>query len=262
MTKDVGLTPKDVFGSNPYNENWVKDNLDIRNLSELYQSHLASLCKTHQRILDDNDHFNKLMKNNVNAQNKLVKPLSEKMILMKQGLDHRLDEFAEDCKRLQKIERQLQAKIDNSTIEYETAFFDAQGMAEKRLLQKISQQQKLINLQKRDIEDLKVREQVYKQETCRIKKYLQNLSFNNSNDLSKISTNRKRINEIDSDIQARYIKQHLGDKSTSVNTFGDVKINKNIKFNKHSTDKMNHDLYQKRHPNVDYRTFMNENGPI
>ena len=49
------------------------------------------------------------------------------LIITLQGLDLRLAEYEEDCRRIQRTERKLQRRIEECTLTYETSLIDAKG---------------------------------------------------------------------------------------------------------------------------------------
>lgn len=72
-------------------------------------------------------------------------PLNHEVpIISIQGLDFRLQEFEEDCRRLQKTERRLQRMIDQCTLSFETSLVEAKGYADTRLVEQVNEQQRLI----------------------------------------------------------------------------------------------------------------------
>eukprot|EP00918_Siedleckia_nematoides_P041298 GHVU01089672.1.p1 GENE.GHVU01089672.1~~GHVU01089672.1.p1 ORF type:complete len:460 (-),score=131.73 GHVU01089672.1:683-2062(-) len=111
----------------------------------------------------------RLLEPYLNKDGSLVATPDERILLFKQGLDLRMVELDEDCRRIQQTERRLQRKIDECTLTYETMVFDAQGFAESRLMKQIQEQQRVITLQQRELDELRFQRDLYADETTRLR---------------------------------------------------------------------------------------------
>eukprot|EP00435_Cladocopium_sp_Y103_P041418 s2166_g11.t1 len=87
---------------------------------DLYQSQLAELNACHSLLTVDQERLATMLAPYVNASGELVMEAPDPdVMLFKQGLDLRLKEFEEDCKRIQQTEQKLQDQIDSAASDYE-----------------------------------------------------------------------------------------------------------------------------------------------
>ncbi|XP_053991825.1 uncharacterized protein LOC128883469 isoform X2 [Hylaeus volcanicus] len=177
--------PTEVFGWNPYSHTsqneynhqaieeplprWAQSNHEIMQLTDLYQQQLAELASTHTLLMNDQKAFATAMEPFVEKDGTFRVPPDEKWIFIKRGLDLRLLEFEEDCRRIQQTERHLQRKIDDCTLTYETSLIEARGYAETRLIEQIQEQQKLIEYQQHELDELRFQRDLYSDETSRLR---------------------------------------------------------------------------------------------
>ena len=106
----------------------------------------------------------------VNATGQLVMEAADPAIIMfKDGLELRLAEFKEDCKRIQQVERKLQAKIDSAVSEYEHTVQDVSNIADGRILKRLREQQRLIDLQQAEIDEIRHEKNCLSTETQRLR---------------------------------------------------------------------------------------------
>uniref|UniRef100_A0A0G4EYF9 Uncharacterized protein n=1 Tax=Chromera velia CCMP2878 TaxID=1169474 RepID=A0A0G4EYF9_9ALVE len=169
------------YGWNPYTEQsayhpqssplprWAGSNFDIQKLTDLYQQQLAELNAAHSLLLEDQEKLAGLLAPYITPDGRVIAPPDESVLFLKQGLDLRLLEFEEDCRRIQQTERRLQRKIEESTLNYESMVVEAQGFAESKLLQQVKDQQKIIQLQQRELDELRFQRDVYADETKRLR---------------------------------------------------------------------------------------------
>merc|ERR1711862_744438 len=100
----------------------VKQDLEIQKLCELYQQQLAELNACHSLLTVDQERLAAMLAPFVNSSGELVMQAPDPdVLLFKDGLDLRLKEFQEDCRRIQKTEERLQELIDTATSDYEHA---------------------------------------------------------------------------------------------------------------------------------------------
>eukprot|EP00916_Digyalum_oweni_P020806 GHVL01034667.1.p1 GENE.GHVL01034667.1~~GHVL01034667.1.p1 ORF type:complete len:260 (-),score=53.39 GHVL01034667.1:89-868(-) len=149
---------------------WAKSNYEIAQLTDLYQQQLAELHAEHSLLLNDQERLAGALAPFIMPNGQIVAPLDSDLILFKQGLDLRLTEFEEDCGRIQQTERRLQRKIEECTINYESQLMEAQGFAESRLLATIKDQQKIIELLTREVDEMRSQRDLYCSETKRLRK--------------------------------------------------------------------------------------------
>eukprot|EP00747_Dinoflagellata_sp_TGD_P186143 gnl/TRDRNA2_/TRDRNA2_43035_c0_seq1.p1 gnl/TRDRNA2_/TRDRNA2_43035_c0~~gnl/TRDRNA2_/TRDRNA2_43035_c0_seq1.p1 ORF type:complete len:144 (+),score=37.18 gnl/TRDRNA2_/TRDRNA2_43035_c0_seq1:2-433(+) len=90
-------------------------------------------------------------------------------MLFKSGLDLRLKEFEEDCKRIQQVERRLQQKIDEATGEYEATVQGIVTSTDSRIFKRLREQQRLIEVQQQEIDQVRFEKELLQQETRRLR---------------------------------------------------------------------------------------------
>merc|ERR1719247_1453857 len=91
------------------------------------------------------------------------------VLLFKEGLDHRLKEFEEDCKRIQRTEERLQDLIDKATTDYEHAVQGIAMSTDSRIFQRLREQQRLIEVQQQEIDQVRFEKERLGEETKRLR---------------------------------------------------------------------------------------------
>lgn len=91
------------------------------------------------------------------------------VMLFKRGLDLRLLQFEEDCKRIQATERQLQQKIDEATTDYEQAVHGIAMNSDSRIFKRLREQQRQIELQQQEIDQTRYEKELLQEETRRLR---------------------------------------------------------------------------------------------
>jgi hypothetical protein len=141
----------------------------VNQLTDLYQQQLAELSACHSLLQTDQERLAEMLAPYVSSDGRLsMNQPDPKVILFKQGLDLRMKEFEDDCRRIQKTERRLQSKIDEATVGFESQFAEASGLADKRVLKRISEQQRIIEAQQIEMDQLRFERDVLKDETRRL----------------------------------------------------------------------------------------------
>eukprot|EP00913_Durusdinium_trenchii_P016800 g15790.t1 len=121
-------------------------------LEDLYQSQLAELNACHSLLTVDQERLATMLAPYVNASGELVMEAPDPdVMLFKQGLDLRLKEFEEDCKRIQQTEQKLQDKIDSAASDYEQAIHGMATATDARIFKRLREQQRQIELQQQDL---------------------------------------------------------------------------------------------------------------
>eukprot|EP01054_Gregarina_sp_Poly1_P010267 Gregarina_sp_Poly_1__10266@NODE_719_length_6614_cov_137_436383_g541_i0_p3_GENE_NODE_719_length_6614_cov_137_436383_g541_i0NODE_719_length_6614_cov_137_436383_g541_i0_p3_ORF_typecomplete_len328_score54_79DUF2076/PF09849_9/0_012RuvB_C/PF05491_13/0_07Herpes_US12/PF05363_12/1_4e03Herpes_US12/PF05363_12/0_28_NODE_719_length_6614_cov_137_436383_g541_i050766059 len=149
---------------------WARNNYNIQNLVHTYQKGLINLNASHNLLSEDYGKFSKLIQPFLSNMGQIVRPPSEDLLLMKQGLDLRLLEFDADCLRLQKVEAQLQRLLDDTFLQYEQSVTNTKSFVEEETLQKIQEQQRLIHLQFHELDEIRFQRDLYLDEIRRLKK--------------------------------------------------------------------------------------------
>jgi hypothetical protein len=143
--------------------------LGVGQLTDLYQQQLSELSACHSLLQTDQERLAEMLAPYVSSDGRLsMNQPDPKVILFKQGLDLRMKEFEDDCRRIQKTERRLQSKIDEATVGFESQFAEASGLADKRVLKRISEQQRIIEAQQIEMDQLRFERDVLKDETRRL----------------------------------------------------------------------------------------------
>lgn len=106
----------------------------------------------------------------MNSAGQLVMEAADPAIVMfKDGLELRLSEFKEDCKRVQQIEQRLQEKIEAATTEYEHTVQQVSNVADARILKRLREQQRLIDVQQAEIDQIRHEKNCLQAETRRLR---------------------------------------------------------------------------------------------
>jgi len=93
----------------------LQQDMEIQQLCDLYQQQLAELNACHSLLTVDQERLAAMLAPYVNSHGELVMEAPDPdVMLFKDGLDLRLKEFEEDCKRIQATEAKLQRKIERS----------------------------------------------------------------------------------------------------------------------------------------------------
>lgn len=148
----------------------AKQDLEIQQLCDLYQQQLIELNACHSLLQADQERLSKMLLPYMNSSGQLVMEAADPTIIMfKDGLELRLAEFKEDCKRIQQIERRLQAKIEAATAEYEHTVQDVSNVADARILKRLREQQRLIDIQQAEIDQVRHEKNCLQAETQRLR---------------------------------------------------------------------------------------------
>lgn len=89
-------------------------------------------------------------------------------ILFKQGLDLRLKELDDGVRRIWQTDRRLQSKIDEVTVGFEGQYAYAMGLADRRTTRQLEENQRIIEQQALEMEELRFQRDVLKDETRRL----------------------------------------------------------------------------------------------
>lgn len=173
MGTPMGFPPRSPHGAmNPLEQvsrsRALQQDEEINQLCDLYQQLLTELNACHSLLQVDQERLAAMLVPYVNAQNQLVEPEPD-VLLFKQGLDLRLQEFEEDCQKIQKVERRLQKKIDEACSEYDAAVHDIAQVADSRILRRLRDNQRKIDLQQQEIDQLRFEKDILEKETRKLR---------------------------------------------------------------------------------------------
>mmetsp|Transcript_100076 Transcript_100076/g.173741 ORF Transcript_100076/g.173741 Transcript_100076/m.173741 type:complete len:230 (+) Transcript_100076:47-736(+) len=148
----------------------VQQDLEIQKLCELYQQQLAELNACHSLLTVDQERLAGMLSPFVNRSGELVMQAPDPdVLLFKEGLDLRLKEFEEDCKRIQKTEERLQSLIDKATAEYEHAVQGIAMSTDSRIFKRLREQQRLVEVQQQEIDQIRFEKEMLAEETKRLR---------------------------------------------------------------------------------------------
>uniref|UniRef100_A0A7S2HWX8 Uncharacterized protein n=1 Tax=Zooxanthella nutricula TaxID=1333877 RepID=A0A7S2HWX8_9DINO len=148
----------------------VQSDLEIQRLCDRYQQQLAELNACHSLLTVDQERLASMLAPYVNARGLLVMEAPDPdVLLFKQGLDLRLQQFEEDCKLIQATERALQQKIDEAATDYEQAMYGLAMSTDSRIFKRLREQQRQIELQQQEIDQTRFEKEVLQEETRRLR---------------------------------------------------------------------------------------------
>jgi len=148
----------------------VRQDAEIAQLCDLYQQQLAELNACHSLLTVDQGRLAAMLAPYVNANGTLEMRAADPMVMLfKDGLDLRLKEFEEDCKRIQATEAKLQQKIDDATTDYEQAVNGIAMSTDSRIFKRLKEQQTLIEVQQAEIDQIRFEKELLQEETRRLR---------------------------------------------------------------------------------------------
>jgi hypothetical protein len=149
----------------------AKEDLEIAQLTDLYQQQLAELNACHTILIGDQQLLAQMLAPFLDPAGKLPSPqqIDPKILLFKDGLDLRISEFQEDCKRIQQTERRLQRKIEQAALDYEQQFLSSSSLVDQRVLKKIKEQQRVIQVQQSELDQTRFERDTLKEENKRLR---------------------------------------------------------------------------------------------
>ena len=149
------------------------EDVEIAQLTDLYQAQLVELQAAHGLLLGDQERLAELLAPHLTPSGAIapeaLQQLDPKVLLFKEGLDLRVSEFQEDCRRIQATERRLQSKIERAAEEYERNFLQSSGLVDARVLKRVREQQRLIQVQQGELDQLKFEKEILQAENRRLK---------------------------------------------------------------------------------------------
>lgn len=148
----------------------LQQDLEIQQLADLYQQQLAELNACHSLLTVDQERLAGMLAPYMDSNGKLVMDRPDpNVMLFKQGLDLRLKEFEEDCKRIRRTEEQLEAKINAATNDFEKAVQGNAMSTDSRIFKRLREQQRLIELQQSEIDQIRYEKELLQDETKKLR---------------------------------------------------------------------------------------------
>lgn len=148
----------------------VQQDMAIQQLCEVYQQELAELNACHSLLVVDQERLASMLAPYVDSRGELSMTQPDPdVLLFKQGLDLRLSQFADDCTRIKKTERKLQQAIDAATTDYEQTVTGISMATDSRIFKRLREQERLIELQQREIDQARFEKEMLQEETRRLR---------------------------------------------------------------------------------------------
>ena len=149
------------------------EDIAIAQLTDLYQQQLSELNACHSLLLADQERLATLLAPHITPSGQIspeaLQQLDPMVLVFKEGLDLRLNEFQEDCRRIQATERRLQRKIEQAAADYEANFLATSGLADARILKRLREQQRLIQIQQQELDQARFEKELLEGENNRLK---------------------------------------------------------------------------------------------
>lgn len=143
----------------------VRRDLEIQQLCDKYQQDLVELNACHSLLVKDQERLTAMLARYVNEEGDYCEITNPDVLLFKDGLELRLQEFEEDCRRIQNLEMELQRRIDEATSDFEEAVSTVAVSTDSRIYKRLREQQRLIDLQQREIDQVRFEKEMLEQET-------------------------------------------------------------------------------------------------
>eukprot|EP00403_Amphidinium_massartii_P000252 CAMPEP_0178379152 /NCGR_PEP_ID=MMETSP0689_2-20121128/4793_1 /TAXON_ID=160604 /ORGANISM="Amphidinium massartii, Strain CS-259" /LENGTH=361 /DNA_ID=CAMNT_0019999241 /DNA_START=40 /DNA_END=1122 /DNA_ORIENTATION=- len=129
---------------------------EARVLAELYRRMVEGIEAVQLQLETDQEHLALMIQQ---AQHRCATlPIGlcweeeDQVTLFRDGLELRLREFEEACRRLASLERRLQRKLDEAEAACELEAITATGLVDPRLIDKLVEQRRVIRLQQEELE--------------------------------------------------------------------------------------------------------------
>ena len=146
---------------------------EIRLLTEQLQLELGGLSNTHSVLESDMQRLAAMLAPFMTPAGRLNLPdngmLDPKIMLFKQGLDFRISEYNEDCKRMEQVQDRLQRKLEEAAGSYERTFMGVSGLADARIIRRLEELQRVIQVQQQELDQTRFERDVVSDEARRLR---------------------------------------------------------------------------------------------
>lgn len=144
---------------------------EIHQLTDQLQNELGSLAATHSVLESDMQRLASMLAPYMTPAGRLNLPekMDPKVLLFKQGLDYRIAEYNEDCRRLESVQGRLQRKLEEAAGAYERTFMGASGLADARIIRRLEELQRVIQIQQRELDQTRFERDVVADEAKRLR---------------------------------------------------------------------------------------------
>eukprot|EP00397_Hematodinium_sp_SG-2012_P043316 GEMP01048128.1.p1 GENE.GEMP01048128.1~~GEMP01048128.1.p1 ORF type:complete len:277 (+),score=69.00 GEMP01048128.1:250-1080(+) len=153
-----------------YIPEFMKEDIQIRELVNLYQQQLVELNACHSLLQADQELLARKLAPYKNESGQLVvQEPSDDVLLFKQGLELRIAEFKEDCTRIHETEKKLERLIRQATTDYERSLNEVSETADSRILRRLRQQSTLIQVQQNEVDQLRLEKNILEAQTRKLR---------------------------------------------------------------------------------------------
>ena len=165
------ITPPSMNPSMPIIASTGGEDEEIRLLTEQLQMELGNLASTHSVLEADMQRLASMLGPFMTPAGRLNLPekMDPKILLFKQGLDFRISEYNEDCRRLENVQERLQRKLEEAAGAYERTFMGATGLADARIIRRLEELQRIIQVQQQELDQARFERDVVADEAKRLR---------------------------------------------------------------------------------------------
>jgi len=165
------ISPPSMNPSMPIIASTGGEDEEIRLLTEQLQLELGNLASTHSVLEADMQRLASMLGPFMTPAGRLNLPekMDPKVLLFKQGLDFRISEYNEDCRRLENIQERLQRKLEEAAGAYERTFMGATGLADARIIRRLEELQRIIQVQQQELDQARFERDVVADEAKRLR---------------------------------------------------------------------------------------------
>ncbi|KAH0477349.1 MAG: hypothetical protein KVP17_002710 [Porospora cf. gigantea B] len=170
-------TIENLYGWNPYaNIDGVatrplptaaRGSYEIQKLSSEYKESVVEVEAAHRAILDDQAELSKRMARFLDSDGRVKQTPDEEVLFLKKGMDFRLQDLQSACNRLMLQERHLQGMIQTHVLR-KTEEGQTDGFATRKLMEQVRAQQRLIETQKSELDELTFQKALLEDESLRL----------------------------------------------------------------------------------------------
>ncbi|KAH0476592.1 MAG: uncharacterized protein KVP18_001479 [Porospora cf. gigantea A] len=170
-------TIENLYGWNPYAHGdgvatrplptAARGSYEIQKLSSEYKESVVEVEAAHRAILDDQAELAKRLARFLDPDGRLKQTPDEEVLFLKRGMDFRLQDLQCACNRLMLQERHLQGMIQTHVLR-KTEESQTDGFATRKLMEQVRAQQRLIQTQKSELDELTFQKVLLEDESLRL----------------------------------------------------------------------------------------------
>eukprot|EP00405_Crypthecodinium_cohnii_P049253 CAMPEP_0206601568 /NCGR_PEP_ID=MMETSP0325_2-20121206/46724_1 /ASSEMBLY_ACC=CAM_ASM_000347 /TAXON_ID=2866 /ORGANISM="Crypthecodinium cohnii, Strain Seligo" /LENGTH=266 /DNA_ID=CAMNT_0054113599 /DNA_START=108 /DNA_END=904 /DNA_ORIENTATION=- len=170
--------PQSGLGNEPQRE--------AKSLAHAYMRLVDKLTYDRRKLVDDQESL-ALMLSDAQATFPPDEALETQLFFLRDGLELRLREFEEECRRASAVERRFQRKLDDVEAECEIETVKAIDKVDPRLIDKMEEQRRIIRLQQDELDQIYFERDVLMDDIERLKEELSFLPPGNDHDEDLLS---------------------------------------------------------------------------